>query len=95
MPNTPALLVLFSSSSASRSISAVLLRVTAAMAGAVCGQTLPVVVKKHRPFHALLDLSLALLLSFFFLCPYCTALTDRAGGEREKEKGRARSMNVQ
>lgn len=43
MQNTQHLLVL--SSPACRSISALLPRVTAAMAGALCGQTLPVVVK--------------------------------------------------
>lgn len=93
MQNTPALLVLFSSSSffcsACRSISAVLLRVTAAMAGAVCGQTLPVVVKAQTISRSAGPLFLSLSL---FLCRllYCT--------DRESEEGRGqesvKSMEV-
>lgn len=71
MQNTPALFVplslCFFSPSACHSISAVLLRVTAAIAGAVCGQTLPVVVKaltisrSDRPLFLSLSFGLPLI----------------------------------
>ena len=70
--------------SAYRSISAVLLRVTAAMAGAVCGQTLPVVVKAQTISRSTGPLS----VSLFFSAAYCTALTERVKrgqGRRECE----------
>lgn len=54
--------------SACCSISAVLLRVTAAMAGAVCGQTLPVVVKAHTISRS--DGPPSFYLSPFFCLPF-------------------------
>lgn len=51
-----------------RPIGGVLLRVTAAMAGAVCGQTLPVVVKAQTISRFAEPLFQELLLFFFFCC---------------------------
>lgn len=90
MQNTPALLVLFSSPSACHSIRAVLLRVTAAMAGAVCGQTLPVVVKAQTISRSAGPLSLC----FFFLsAAYCIVMME-CKGEREGETEKDKSMKV-
>lgn len=63
-----------------RPIGGVLLRVTAAMAGAVCGQTLPVVVKAQTisRFAEPLFQALSLSLSFFFFfssATHCAALS--------------------
>lgn len=63
-------------------IGAVLLRVTVAMAGAVCGQTLPVVVKAQTISRSAWPLFLSLS---FFSAAYCTALTDRV--ERRERGG--------
>lgn len=73
---------LFFFGSACRSISAVLLWVTAAMAGAVCGQTLPVVVKAQTISRSTGPLSFCLSLSLCRLLCY----TDREGEEGTGEE---------
>lgn len=87
MQNTQTLLVRFISHfffpSACCSISAVLLWVTTAMAGAVCGLLLPVVVKSSDHF-TLRWASLSFY--FFFLC--CLLYRTDREGEREGERKR-------
>lgn len=76
--------------SACRSLSAALLRVTMIMAGAVCGQMLPVVVKAQTISRSDGFLFLPLSLSLFLCATYC-------GARRESEEWRveaAGSMNV-
>lgn len=72
--------------SACRSLSAALLRVTMIMAGAVCGQMLPVVVKAQTISRSDGFLFLPLSLSLSFCVPLIVVLAEKVKNEEWKQR---------